>query len=391
MKPSKAVNIHSFFNGIGDSIINIFVPVLILMYLGDLYAVMWYILVRYSVSIIAIAILHKICARYPILTLFVNMIPLLLSPILLSVLPLTFGLSIVLGILGGIVHGMYYVTMDNFQIRAHTKINIAKFDAYCNLGHFVFAILSAFILGSALDNSLALTCILAIIMYLCSIIPLILAQRVLKKVEIKLPKQNKMPNTKYYIFTILFVSFFGVGNAIYGMILPVYMYDLGASIEFVGITFGVIYLVNIAVDFLGRYLRLKNKHHISIIVYALVYVLCMLAILILPNTDIMLLIVSTACSLCYLLCYICIQGQLMTNMKRDNCAENTITKANAFFSILRPVMIVAFFIIPSYTTIFVFGILCAIMSLVFGLFSIKYKDVKQEIVPDNNTIENKNI
>ena len=60
------------------------------------------------------------------------MIPLLLSPILISVLPFTFGLCILLGVLSGLVPGLYYVTTDNLQIRAHTKINLAKFDAYCN-------------------------------------------------------------------------------------------------------------------------------------------------------------------------------------------------------------------------------------------------------------------
>ena len=383
MKPSKAVNVHSFFNGIGDSIINIFLPVLIMIHLGDLFAVMWYIFIRYATSIIVIALLHKVCAKFPIVVLFVNMIPMLLSPILLSILPFTFGLCVLLGILGGIVHGLYYVTMDNFQIRAHTKINIAKFDAFCNLGHFVFAIMSAFILGSALDNSLVLTCILAIIMYLCSIIPLILAQRVMKKVEVKLPKQNKMPKSKYYIFTPLFVAFFGVGNFIYSMILPVYMYEIGASIELVGITFGLVYLLDIAVDFLGRHLRLKNKHYLPLITYATTFVLCMLAIMVLPSSSIMLIIVSTLCSLSYLLCYICIIGEMMSNLKQDNCAVNTLGKVNSIFSVNRLVGLCLFFIFPSYTTIWIFGIICAIMSLIFGIISIKNRKLEEKELENN--------
>lgn len=221
-------------------------------------------------------------------------------------------------------------------------------------------------------------------MYLCSIIPLILAQKVLKKVEVKLPKQNKTPKTKYYTFTLLFVSFFGVGNFIYSMILPVYMYEIGASIELVGITFGLVYLLDIAVDFLGRHLRLRNKHGLSLVTYGIIFVLCMLAILILPANNVMLIIISTLCSLSYLLCYICIIGEMMSNVKRDNCAINTLGKVNSLFSINRLVALALFFIFPSYTTIWIFGIVCAVMSAVFGLMSIKNKKQEEKVIESNS-------
>ena len=105
----------------------------------------------------------------------------------------------------------------------------------------------------------------------------------------------------------------------------------------------------------------------------------MLVVLLLPNTNVTLMIVSTCCSLAYLLCYICISGELLTRIKQDNCSESAIHKVNALFSPLRLVMIALYFVFPSFTTIFVFGIICAILSVVFGLFSIKSMDEQQKI------------
>lgn len=391
MKPADAVNLHSFFNGIGGSIIGIFVPVLIMMYIGDLNCVAWYMLVHFLAANATMLLLNKLCYRYPIIALIIHMVPLLLSPILLSLLPFTFGLSVLLGALGGIVHGMYYITTDNLQIKSHHKINLAKFDACCNLGHFVFAIMSAFILGSALENSLVLTCILAIIMYLCSIVPLILVQKEMNTMNVTSHIQTKTPKNKYYTYSFIFVGFFGVGTAIQSIVLPVYMFDLGASIELVGITFGLIYLVDIVVDFLGRHLRLKNKHHLGLIIYSVIFTLSMIGIFVLPNTDIILMIISTLCSLVYLLCYICMNGELMSRIKADHCEEDALPKINSLYNAQRIIMVLLFFIFPSYTTIFIFGIVCAVLSLVFGLLSMKYRAKNTPAVTETTiTVETSN-
>jgi len=103
------------------------------------------------------------------------------------------------------------------------------------------------------------------------------------------------------------------------------------------------------------------------------------------------MIISTLCSLVYLLCYICMNGELMSRIKADHCEEDALPKMNSLYNAQRIIMVLLFFIFPSYTTIFIFGIVCAVLSLVFGLLSMKYRANSTPAVTETTiTVETSN-
>ena len=73
---------------------------------------------------------------------------------------------------------------------------MAKFDAFCSLGYFIFSLTSAFILGSHFSNSLLLVCISSIIIYLASLLPFFVKRKNLPKFNIK--EFKPYPKTKFY-------------------------------------------------------------------------------------------------------------------------------------------------------------------------------------------------
>ena len=171
MRTINSVYIHNFLNGIADSIVKVFVPVLILQYMGSLTWAIAYIAIYCFANLLLSVILNKLILKYNITSLIIHILFFLLTPILIAFCQFNIALIIVLAISGGFGQALYYTPVENLYTYSSNQPNMARYDAFCSLGYFIFSLASAFILSSTLNNSLLFVCISASLVYIASLIP----------------------------------------------------------------------------------------------------------------------------------------------------------------------------------------------------------------------------
>lgn len=364
MKSLNPVYIHNFLNGIAESMVKVFVPVLILEYMGSIMWSIAYVGIFYLANLFLNLILNKLILKYNITFLIIHVFLFLLTPILIAFFQIDICLVIILAIAGGFGQALYYSTIENLYTYSNQQINMAKFDAFCSLGYFIFSLTSAFILGSHFSNSLLLVCISSIIIYLASLLPFFVKRKNLPKFNIK--EFKPYPKTKFYKLYFLFWMFSAVGFTITNMIIPIYIYTINPSIQLIGIVLAATYLVEIGLDFLCRWLRLKNLQVLSIGIYFVLFTISVLTIILWHN-NIVLVVMSTLGGLSYLFSYITMQGNYFEKIKQDNCAPIGILYKNIACSIMRIIIIALYFILPSFLTIFISSIICSLIAFIITI------------------------
>ncbi len=373
MKSINPIFLHNFLNGIAESIVKVFVPVLILQHMGSIEWALAYIIIFYLSNMLLGLALNKLILRYNMLALIIHILLYVLVPILIACCEFSIPLVIILGILSGFGQCLYYTPIENLYTYTNDNVNMAKFDAFCAIGYFIFSLVSAYILGSTLADSLLWVCMAATIVYICSLIPLIIKKE--QRQSYKKIKINKYPKTKFYKLYIFFWVFSGAGYAVSSMVIPVYMYDISPSIELVGIVLGATFLIQIGLDYLCRWLRLRNMQVLSIAIYFILFV-ASVAMISIWHSDIMLVITSTLCGLSYIFSYITMQGDYLDQIKKDNCAPIGVLYKNISVLIMRMVVVALYFIIPSFLTIFIGAAVCTLITLIITILLIRTR--KQE-------------
>ena len=374
MRTINSVYIHNFLNGIADSIVKIFVPVLILQYMESLIWAIAYIAIYCFANLFLSVILNKLILKYNITSLIIHILFFLLTPILIAFCQFNIALIIVLAISGGFGQALYYTPVENLYTYSSNQPNMARYDAFCSLGYFIFSLASAFILSSTLNNSLLFVCISASLVYIASLIPFFIKKEQVPKFKIK--KIKKYPKHKFYKIFFLFWMFSAVGYTITNMVIPVYIFNINPSIELIGIVLAATYLIEIGIDYICRYLRVNNFQILSIAIYFVLFTISIVLILLFPN-NIVLVVASTVGSLAYLFSYITMQDYYFTELKKDGYAPAGIMYKNIACSIMRVIVLSLYFIFPSFLTIFIGGIVCAFMALILTILLMKTHKEKE--------------
>jgi len=373
MKAINAVYMHNVFNGIGDSIIKVFVPILILQQLGSVFFAILFVGLYCFVSLITEMVFKKPSFDNSILMLLLHIIPLILMPILIAFCPFTVTLSILLGILMGLQHGLYWTPIENLYTYSKSPINMARYDAFCVSGYLVFSLLSAFLLDSTINNSLLIVCISATLFYALSIMPLFVKRNDLLLINKNaLVKQEKCPKTSFYKLYIVFWAFAATVVPIYAIVIPVYMFANDCSIQLIGIAYAITYLLEIGIDYLCRLMRLKNQHILSVAIGVVIFIASIVVCQFFVNS-IMLTIACIASELSYLFIYITMQGDFLMQIQQDNCTQDGIYWKNIASNVLRTVMILVYIFVPTFEFIFIFGCVCMVVTLILTIMLLQLR------------------
>jgi len=383
---------HNVFNGIGDSIIKVFVPILILQQLGSIFWAIMFVGLYSGVSLITEVVFKKPSFDNSILMLILHIIPLILMPILIAFCPFTVTLAIILGVLMGLQHGLYWTPIENLYTYSKSPVNMARYDAFCVSGYLVFSLLSAFLLDSTISNSLVIVCVSATLFYAFSIAPLFVKRNDLLLINKNaLVKQEKCPNTTFYKLYIIFWAFAATVVPIYSIVIPVYMFANNCSIQLIGIAYAISYLLEIAIDYLCRLMRLKNQHIISVTIGVVVFIASVVICQFFVNA-VMLTIACIISELSYLFIYITMQGDFLIQIQQDNCTQDGIYWKNIACNVLRTLMILIYIFVPTFEFIFIFGCVCMIITLILTIMLLKLRKygtlrrrrVKAPLIPGDN-------
>ena len=373
MQNKNSIYLHNFLNGIADSIVKVFVPVLILQYMQNLSLAFLYVAIYCLANLLSLVCFNKLILKYNISFLMVHILLFLATPILIALFNFNLFLVVVLALTAGFGQGFYYTPIENLYTNSTEKINMAKFDAFFSFSYFIFTLFSTYILTANFSNSLLFVCISATFFYLISLLPLI-------KVSKNLPKTNTIkinnyPKNKFYNLYFVFWMFSAVGYIISSMIVPIYMYTVNASIELIGIAIACTYLIEIAIDYLCKWFKTHNLQVVSMSIYFVLFTTS-IVLLIIFKDNLIITIASVLCGLSYLFSYITMQDEFFSQIKKDDCASIGVLYKNIACFILRLITICTFFIFNSFLLIFILGIIFTFISLIITicLMKIKFKN-----------------
>ncbi|MCK9575114.1 MAG: hypothetical protein M0R51_04035 [Clostridia bacterium] len=165
-----------------------------------------------------------------------------------------------IAILSGIANGLYFPSLNYLFAKLDKNNNAGKYEIGKDLGEVAFLLVSGFILGSSLSNSILIVCGMAVIFYLCSIIPLFFCYKSLKEfinentTHIPLIETHK----KLKPYDIMFATM-GYMQMIIQCVIPIYLYKINVNIESIAIVLATIGLGKVFINYLAQKLTDKKK------------------------------------------------------------------------------------------------------------------------------------
>ena len=127
MQNKNSIYLHNFLNGIADSIVKVFVPVLILQYMQNLSLAFLYVAIYCLANLLSLVCFNKLILKYNISFLMVHILLFLATPILIALFNFNLFLVVVLALTAGFGQGFYYTPIENLYTYAATERLTAAF------------------------------------------------------------------------------------------------------------------------------------------------------------------------------------------------------------------------------------------------------------------------
>ena len=354
-----SVFLHKTFNGLADSLIKIFIPVIILMQTNDIKLAFLFMILRPLIFVVFNNLLKPFLQKHAVLSIVLHIIPIICVQFIIFFVPLTLWWIIMISFLMAMFNVFYSVPFNLLFLFSDQKLNVAKMEIGTNVGKIIFIIIGGFIIGVGTVGQLVLLCVVASLLYVLSVMPLLFGQRNIclfqlakKETPDVLSKQDK------WTYRILHISF-GVFQVLMDDILPVYLFYNGLAIEYIALLQAAIEVARILANMLANKLYGMHKSVWSIIISLLFYVVAANLVLWLNNPVVIYTLV-TIVGITFPLVFVPIFKEFCSQIQNKSYLEDEIAFRDSYIFGGRPVLAATYFLGFTFLSPVIFASLSAV-------------------------------
>lgn len=358
-KLSHSTNLllHRVFNGIADSTIKVFIPLLIYKSTGSLLLAFLYGIINHFVNFVLFFAMKPIIQKKPTLSIILHIVPIIIAELIL-LKDINIASIIILALLDSISTTLYFGALNLVFATLDKDVNASKFDSGQYIGKILFTILSAYILGEIV-NSLVFIIIFSLSLYVMSIIPIAINYKEINSKLSILPKTNITTVLKDNKLFNLYHSFTGIFSFFIEFILPLYLYVSGLSLTVVGIIVALQYLLNIIANALSKYLQNHNQLTLSFILSSIIMFVCLTIIMISKNS-ILIYIMILILGFVYHIIFTPLYGLFILTQKEKGFFHDSMFYRDCIQNISRSITGSIYVLFPYFTVMFAFGLASSI-------------------------------
>ena len=342
---------------VADSLIKVFVPLLILKSSGSMTLVILYLCLYNPLCVLLNLIFKQCLQKYGVISIIIHFVPLIAVQFLLN-LKITWLICVLLAIFMAFAQVLYSVPINILFSLTDKSIDVAKFEIPTNIGKMVFLLISGYMLSASFKNSLLVLSIAGSVLYFISAIPIYYGYNLLKiSFTDRVSIQSKIPEN--YKFYNLFHAQFGLFQTIFDVALPLYLFLNNLTFQSITIILVLIEICKIGSNILAKFLISKNLSLLSAFISIFIMTLSFTILLFVKNS-----IVLYVCSCLLAVSFPLIFVPMLSSYTKKLCDEDNqfdgMTIRDVFIFIPRGAVYLPYLIFPSFILQFGIGIACAV-------------------------------
>ena len=130
--------LHKLLKAIGDSIVKVFIPLIVYRASNNMLLVILFCSVHYCLSGVLNILLRRFLQRYGVVSIFLSMIPIISIQFVISFCPMVWYIVILLAVLNALNQVLYSVPVNLLFAFTDKSTNVAKFEIAANVGKLAF-------------------------------------------------------------------------------------------------------------------------------------------------------------------------------------------------------------------------------------------------------------
>lgn len=355
---TNLIFLHKIIKSIADSMVKVFVPLLILKQTQNMLMVMFYFCLFFPFCGIFNLLLKKFLQRYAVTAIILHIIPLVTLQFLF-VTEINYFVCVVIALCMSLAQILYSVPINILFSVTDKSTPVAKFQICSCIGKIIFIIISGYIIGSEIVNSLLFISIAGTVLYICSIIPLFYGYKLLKEsYQSSVCEKQQIDKKNYKLFN-LYHFFFGITQSIIECVIPLFLYINKLDFQKVAIVIALIEVSRIVANIIANKLASKKLAYISTVISALVLIVCC-DLFLFVRDPMVLFICSCLVGISFPLMFIPMYSIYIKKLFNDKNLFNGLSTRDFYVFAYREVLYIPYFIVPSFIVQFVLGIGVAI-------------------------------
>ncbi|MDD4275549.1 MAG: MFS transporter [Clostridia bacterium] len=361
MKNSNLIFLHRLIYAFGNAMIKVYIPIIILKQTNNVLLSFLYLAIFSLMSGLLTNILRFSIQKNNIFYIIIQIIPMVAIPIIIAFAPMNILCVLLIAILSGIANGLYFPSLNYLFAKLDKNNNAGKYEIGKDLGEVAFLLVSGFILGSSLSNSILIVCGMAVIFYLCSIIPLFFCYKSLKEfinentTHIPLIETHK----KLKPYDIMFATM-GYMQMIIQCVIPIYLYKINVNIESIAIVLATIGLGKVFINYLAQKLTDKKKILLCCTIASIMFVSSCVAI-ILIQVGVAIYILSVILGLTFPFMHVSTFSLYCKDLEFNGKVADGIVLREMYIFYPRAILFTVFIFVPSFLLMFNIGIISGII------------------------------
>lgn len=359
---SNLLFLHKLIKSFADSLVKIFVPIIILQNSESMYNVVLYLIVFYTFAALFNFVLKKFLQKYGVIAIILHVIPLIAIQFLLT-LPSTWWLCVILGLLASIDQAFYFVPLNILFSFTDKKADVSKFQISTCVGKLLFILLSGFILSSNIKNSVLVLAIIGTALYLVSTIPLLYGFKLLKTEYVKIVQNKPQIDKKSYLKHNVFSMCFSVYKTTLEVVLPLYLFVNNLNFQAISIVLALIEVCKILTNLLAKFMYKKRWSFWGGIASLILFFTGLILLFTVKNV-VVLYISSCLISLTFPLIFVPSFATFVKKASSDNNVFDGMTYRDIYIQSAKPILFVPYLIIPSFIAMFGVGAVSSILMII---------------------------
>ena len=352
--------LHKLLKAIGDSIVKVFIPLIVYRASNNMYFVILFCCLHYFLSGVLNILLRRFLQRYGVVAIFLSMIPIIAIQFVLSFCPMVWYVIVLLAVLNALNQVLYSVPVNLLFAFTDKSTNVAKFEIAANVGKLAFILISGFLLGDTLDNLIVLA-IAGSVMYCLAVVPILFGYKLIKSAYGEIIAKPFEIDKKLYRKYNLIHFCFGVYQSTLDVILPIFLYINNLSFSSVVIVMALVEVGKILANILSKYIYSKGKPYLSVLIYCGLYFVSIILIMTIRSA-VGLFIISSIMGITFPLVFVPIFKTFCNQINMDSYQFRGMINRDFYILTFRPVLYLPYLLVPSFLVQFGLGMVaCGVL------------------------------
>ena len=370
---------HKLIKAFADSMIKVFVPLIILKNSGSLKLAILYVSAYYFLCGVLNLVLKRFLQKYGVVAMILHAFPIIALQFLLTI-EINVWICLVIATLAAFGQVLYSVPLNILFAFSDRKVNVAKFQIATNVGKLVFIVIGGFVIGSNVKNSILLLSVVATVLYLASIVPIVFGYKMLKGAYNHIAEHPPHYDKKSYKLFNAYHIVFSIFQSVLDVVVPLYLFTKNITFESVAIVMALTEVCKIGANMLAKFFVSKNKAIVS--VFISVFLLSSSAIIMMfTNNEGLLYVCSCLIGVSFPLLFVPTFSSFIKKLKNDNNRFDGMSYRDVYICVGKEVIYLPYFLLPTLIGQFVIGIGAAVLILVFSGKILVDKKVKTSSEP----------